>query len=186
MKRFTIFLALAAIFAAPAVSSAASTTEVVTESRTSAPFHAIVVRGEAEIILVPEGSPGLLVEGTRTQLMDLTSFLKNDTLYILQTNPSPKKQARPRVTINIDNLTLLDVKGETTVVAYGNINSDILTIKVDEGADVNLDVRALKVKSSVLGCGTIHLSGTADIFLSDCVGCGMIDMHDLTVLDKKS
>ena len=75
-------------------------------------------------------------------------------------------------------------KRQTLVEADGYINTDILSIKVDKGAVVSLDVRALKVKSEILGCGSVRLSGTVGTFLSDCEGCGMIDLAEMRVLDR--
>ncbi|HRH67436.1 MAG TPA: DUF2807 domain-containing protein [Bacteroidia bacterium] len=185
MKHVKILLALLAGFLAPALSNAFAKPSRLTETRTSKAYHAIVMEGNAKITLVQDDAPGLSLTGTKDQLLNMTTFLKNDTLYIIQTNNYDVKGERTEILINVDNLTLLDIKGNSVVEAYGYIDTDILSIKVDNGAVVNLDVRALKVKSAVLGCGSIQLSGTAGSFLSDCQGCGSIDLHALRILDKE-
>ena len=185
MKHVKKLFAIIAGFVMPALSFASDSSAIITEVRTSQPYHAIVMEGDAKITLVQDEVPGLSLTGTEDQLLNMTTYLRNDTLYILQTNNYDVDGKRTEILINVDDLTSLDVQGNSLVEAYGYINTDILSIKVDKGAVVNLDVRALKIKSEVLGCGTVHLSGTAGSFLSDCEGCGLLDMHDLSVLDTK-
>ncbi|HNP48032.1 MAG TPA: DUF2807 domain-containing protein [Bacteroidia bacterium] len=186
MKQVKLILAVLTGFLVPVFSQASGATKKITETRTSEAYHSIVVEGNAKITLVQDETPGLTVTGTEDQIMNMTTYLKNDTLYILQTNNHDVKGERTEITINVDNLTLLDVRGNTSVEAHGFINTDILSIKVDKGAVVNLDVRALKVKSAVLGSGSVELRGTTGSSFSNCEGCGSLDLHNLSILYKES
>ena len=184
MKQVKILFAIVAGFLFPALSNASDSSEKITEKRSSQPYHSIIVLGNAQIKLVQDEMPGLSLSGTKDQLMNMSTYLRNDTLYIIKTNNYDVNGKRTKISVNVDNLTLLDVKGNTLVEADGYINTDILSIKVDKGAVVSLDVRALKVKSEILGCGSVRLSGTVGTFLSDCEGCGMIDLAEMRVLDR--
>lgn len=136
---------------------------LISELRTSKPYHAIVMKGDAELILVPSDKFEITLEGTEAQIMNMVTLLKDDTLFITQTNNKDKKNQRTRVIVGIDELVALHVKGKTDVSANGYINTNILTIRAEEGAVVNLDVRALKVKAKSLGSSSINISGSPEI-----------------------
>ncbi len=156
--------------------------KIVSEVRTSDPYHAIIVEGDAEIVLIPSGKFGITVEGTHDQLINMTTLLKNDTLFIVQTNNKDYNKQRTRLLINVDELTGLHIKGNTLVTASGLINTDILTIHAEDGAVVNLDVRALKVNSKTLGCSSINISGSTEVAFVNAGRRGSITINDLNCI----
>ena len=113
------------------------------------------MQGDAEIILVPSDKFDITLEGTSDQLMNMVTLLKDDTLFIVQTNNKDKKSQRTRIVLNLDQLVSLHVKGKTEVTAKGYINTNRLTIRAEDGAVVNLDVRATKEKTKTLGYGIL-------------------------------
>ncbi len=151
---------------------------IISELRTSNPYHAIVMNGDAELILVPSDKFEITLEGTEAQILNMVTLLKNDTLFIIQTNNKDKKNQRTKVMVNIDDLVALHVKGKTDVSANGYINTNILTIRAEEGAVVNLDVRALKVKAKTLGCSYINITGSPEIIWSGQSICSKTDAFD--------
>lgn len=131
--------------------------ELISETRSSNPYHAIVMQGNAELILMPSKNFEITLEGTKDQITNMVTLLKNDTLFVTQTNDKDKKNKRTKIIIHVDELLAIHVKGNTEVTANGYINTDKLTIRAEEGAVVNLDVRALNVKNKALGRSNFHL-----------------------------
>ncbi len=165
MKKVILFSAAFVMlfsFAQYAKAETAKTSEV----RTSKPYHSIVMKGDAELILVPSEKFDITLEGTEDQIMNMVTLLKDDTLFIVQMNNRDRKNQRTRIMVSVDELVALHVKGKTEVSASGYINTNILTIRAEEGAVVNLDIRALKVKAKTLGCSFIHITGSHEIFWS--------------------
>ncbi|HNS11815.1 MAG TPA: DUF2807 domain-containing protein [Bacteroidia bacterium] len=121
------------------------------EVRSSDPYHNIAMVGDAELVLVPSDKFEISLEGSKDQIINMVTILKNDTLFIQQTNKKDRKNSRTRILVSVNGLKALHVKGNTDVTANGYINSDILTIKAEQGAVVNLDLKASKVKSKTLG-----------------------------------
>lgn len=155
-----------------------------TEMRTSKPYHFIHVKGEMNVKVLQQETPGVSVEGSGYQMMNTITILRNDTLFVYQTNIR-KGEAKPFVTIGINDLSLLEVSGKTKVDCNGLINTDYLTIRAYDGAQIKVDVRALKVDSKVTGCSQIDLSGIAASNAQSIDGCGTINSGQLDVIDHK-
>ncbi len=129
---------------------------LLSEVRTSQPYHSIMMQGDAELVLVPTAKFEITLEGTNDQLMNMTTLLKNDTLFIIQTNNKDRKGKKTRIEVGVKELASLYVKGNTKVSASGYIDTDMLKIRAEEGAAVNLDVRALKSRSATIGMNHLH------------------------------
>ena len=156
----------------------------VTDTRISKPYHFIQIKGEMNVKIVQDEMPGVVVEGNNYQVGNTVTMLRNDTLFVYQTNTRIGDR-RTRVIINADNLVLLDVTGKTRVDCSGLVNSDYLTVRAKDGAQIKLDVRAIKVESKVTGCSFIILSGSTVSNVEATDGCGNIDSHSLDVMDRK-
>ncbi len=163
----------------------AQSNTIITEPRTSAPYHHLHIKGEMNVKLIQNEVPGVTVEGTSYQTGNTITMLRNDTLFVYQTNIR-KRDRKTSVTINVDGLVSLEVSGKTRVNCSGLVNTDYLTIKAIEGAQIKLDVRALKVDSRAAACGFIDLSGSTVTKTESADECSIIDSHLLDVLDKRS
>ncbi|MEO8088063.1 MAG: DUF2807 domain-containing protein [Bacteroidota bacterium] len=161
-----------------------SNNAIVTETRTSNPFHYIHIKGQMNVKIVQHDVPGVAVEGTTYQLNNTITYLRNDTLFVFQNNVR-KQDSKTFVEIRVDDISFLEVSGNSKVDCTGLINTDFLTIRAYDGAQIKLDVRALKVDSKVTGCSFIDLSGIAASNASNIEGCGRIDTHLLQVLDER-
>jgi hypothetical protein len=150
MKK-SIILSLFFVSALICKLSASTGKDITSEVRTSAPFHSIDVLGDAELVLIPSDDYTITLEGTGDQLMNMVTLLKNDTLFIVQTNKKDKKDQRTKILVNVNDLSSLHVKGKTNVSANGYINTETMNIRAEEGAAVNLDLRASKSKTKLTG-----------------------------------
>jgi|GEM_PF-3210325 len=164
--------------------SAQGNSALVTENRTSNPFHYIHIKGELNVKIVQDVVPGVTVEGANFQVNNTITMLRNDTLFVFQTHVR-KKDSKTSVLISVDDISFLEVSGNSKVDCTGLINTDFLTIRAYDGAQIKLDVRALKVDSKVTGCSFIDLSGIAASNASNIDGCGEIDTHLLDVMDER-
>jgi hypothetical protein len=177
----TMFALLAAVVL-QASAAFAGTRQPVTETLQSDPYHAIVIKGDLEVVLVPSDKFEVAVQGTAYQVKNVTVFRNNDTLYVTEVNKNGRHRSPARVEIRVKDLALLDVTGSTSVHASGYINTDILSIRANEGATVNLDVRALQVKTRVFGCGKIRLTGTSGDLTCQAGECRRMDLSGLDVV----
>jgi hypothetical protein len=185
MKNKIIFLI--AMLAATAMNTAAQSSQdvILSERRTSMPYHFISIKGEMNVKLVQDETAELRVDGTSYQLDNTITMLRNDTLFVYQTNIQ-KGEGKTRLSINVNDISLLEVSGKTKVDCSGLVNTDYLTIRAKDGAQIKLDVRALKVQSEVTGCGIISLTGNAASNVESIEGCGSIDSHLLDVMEHKN
>ncbi len=185
MKKKILLLVVMLITSATAIIAQKNDNNViVTEARTSKPYHFINIKGEMNVKIVQDEMPGISVEGTNYQLDNTITWLRNDTLFVYQTNVR-KSDSKTRLMINVDNVVLLEVSGKTRVDCSGHVDSDILTIRAKEGAQIKLDVRALKVDSKVTGCSSVILSGNTADNVESKDKCSNIDSHLLDVADHK-
>jgi len=166
------------------VANAAGSTYMM-ETRTSKPYHYLHIVGNLDVKIEQSAEPGVVVDGSKFQVYNTISILRDDTLFVYQTNVR-KVDAKTNVLIRVDNLSLLEVKGDTKVDCSGLINSDMLMVRASDGAQIKIDVRALKVDSKATGCSHIDISGTSASAVEDVDGCGTIDSHLLDVMDKKT
>jgi len=176
------FIAVLVTFAMNAV---AQGSEPLTEARTSNPYHYIHITGDMNVKIVQEAEPGLVVEGSKFQLLNTVTILKDDTLFIYQANVR-LRESKTSLTINVGNISLLEVSGNSRVDCTGLINTDFLTIRAYNGAQIKLDVRALKVDSKATGSSTIHVSGITASSRESIDGGGFIDSQSLDVIDQRN
>lgn len=155
---------------------------LVSESRTSKPYHFINITGEMNVKIIQEKIPGVLVEGSNFQLDNTVTVLRNDTLFVFEANKR-KNDGKVSLSINVENMTMLEVSGKSIVYCEGMINSDLISIKALNGARIKLDLHALNVKSNVSGCGFIDLSGMVGSISKQTDGCGSIDSNSLFIVD---
>jgi len=162
-----------------------NSSDLITEARTSSPYHFISIKGDMNVKIVQDDMPGVTVRGNLYQIDNTITALRNDTLFVYQTN-TRKHDSKVLLTINVENISLLEASGNTKVDCTGLINTDLLTIRAYNGAQIKVDVRALKVDSKVTGCSTIDLSGIAASNAESIDGCGSIDSHLLDVMDQRN
>ena len=184
MKNKTLLLIAMSVTLAMNVIAQSNTQTTLTEQRSSLPYHYINIKGEMNVKLVQDEMPGVSVEGTNYQLGNTVTMLRSDTLFVYQTNRR-KSDGKTWVTINVNDLALLEVSGKTKVDCSGLVNTDYLTVRAKDGAQIKLDVRALKVQSEVTGCSFICLTGNAASNVESVDGCGSIDSHLLDVMERR-
>jgi len=114
-----------------------------TEERTSNPYHHISIKGDMNVQLIQNETPGVVVEGSRQQVMNTITMLNNDTLYIYSTE-NRKSRNKAVVKVNVDEIVTLNVNGKTKVESIGVLDSNLFTIKSDGGAEIKIDVKPAK------------------------------------------
>lgn len=162
----------------------AASNKMVSDVRTSKPYHYINISGILDVKIEQGDEYGITVRGTQDEVYNTITWRRNDTLFIYQTN-YVKRDTKTKVIIRVDDLVMLEAKGDIKVDCSGIINSDMLTVRASDGAKIKLDVRALKVESKATGCSHIDISGTSASAVEDIDGCGTIDSHLLDVIDDK-
>lgn len=179
-----ISILIAVLAASAMISSAQSSNTVFSEERTSKPYHFINIKGVMNIKLVQDETPGVVVEGNKYQLGNTITMLRNDTLFVYQTNIR-SGDSKTFLSIRVNEISLLEVSGKTKVDCSGLVNADYLTVRAKDGAQIKLDVRALKVESKVTGCSFITITGSTVSNVENTDGCGIIDSHLLDVVERE-
>ena len=151
--------------------------------RSSKPYHFINIRGEMNVKIIQDTQPGVSVEGSYFQQLNTITLLKNDTLYVYQVNVR-RDESKPKVVIRVNDLMLIEAKGRSKIICSGFVSADYLKIRASEGAQIKLDVRALKVESIVTGDSSIILEGTAVTETQVKTGHGVIDISSLQVINN--
>src|SRR5690349_9400373 len=57
-----------------------------TEERTSKPYHYLNLEGAFDVRIEQSEVPGVIVEGNKFQISNTITILRNDTLFVYQTN----------------------------------------------------------------------------------------------------
>jgi len=105
------------------------------EKRISQPFHYIQIKGELKVSLVKSENHGVIVQGSNFQINNTVSLMKDDTLFIYQTNVK-QSDSRPKVYIYANDLKAMKVNGKTTINVSG-FNEEFLGMKTENGASVS-------------------------------------------------
>ena len=143
MKRKMKLIALLIATATTGAFAASKGVQADTEERTSKPYHHISIKGDLNVQLIQNETPGVIVEGSRQQVMNTVTMLNNDTLYIYSTE-NRKSRNKAVVKVNVDEIVTLNVNGNTKVESVGVLDSNLFTIKSDGGAEIKIDVKPAK------------------------------------------
>jgi hypothetical protein len=122
--------------------------EYLSEARTSENFHFISINGEMNVKIVQNEIPGVTVRGSKFMVMNTITMLKNDTLFVYQTNT--RKGEKVSLIICADNIGNLQVSGKTKVDCLDLRNSDNLNMKVKDCAQIRVVNASEKVKSKIV------------------------------------
>jgi len=122
---------------------------ILSDYRTSQPFHYISISGEMNVKIVQHETPAVAVVGSGYQLGNTITMLRGDTLFVYQTNIR-QRDDKTYVTIFANGITHLEATGKTKVVFSKLFNQDYLTVSAKDGAQIRLDVRSRKVQATAL------------------------------------
>jgi hypothetical protein len=145
-KKISLLIAMSVTLAMNVVAQS-NNDAILSESRTSKPFHNINIIGEMNVKIVQDETPSVSVDGNKYQLDNTITMLRSDTLFVYQTNIR-QRDRRTSVTINANGITRLEVSGKTKVDCLKMTNTDYLTVSAKDGAQIKLDVRSRKAQSA--------------------------------------
>jgi hypothetical protein len=114
---------------------------IMAESRASEPFHYIIIKGEMNVKIIRSETPSVYVIGTQYQLGNTITMLRDDTLFIYQTNIR-QRDSKTYVAIYTDGITQLEASGKTKVAFSRLVNQEHLTVSAKDGAQIRLNGRA--------------------------------------------
>jgi hypothetical protein len=114
------------------------------------------------------------MEGRKKDLNNIHSEIENGALVINGEN-SPSVN----IYISVEDISLVEINGSTKLYATGNINSDILLLKVNGSGSMKLDVRTLAIGMIVKGSGKIIVSGSTGDSRIRIYGNGNVYTNDL-------
>jgi hypothetical protein len=184
MKKHASLLILILFYSVLIATAQKNSTDYGTDERSSKSFHFINIRGDMNVTILQDTKPGTYVEGTKEQQLNTITVLRNDTLYVYQVRED-EGSSKSKVVIRVNELVSLEVSGKSNVTGAGFLNTDYMTIRASEGAQVKLDVRALQVEAKVRGLSSIVLDGSVGTVIESMDGVGVIDSSGLQVVNHQ-
>jgi hypothetical protein len=137
-------------------------------------FKAIYVNSGYTVNLKQSNKQEVIVE-TLPEIWDLTSIkVENGILMInMERKPeSPNKsiwakiddiklKTPMKITVSVKNINELQVNGNGKIITMNSLASDQLKLSLAGNGEMDLDIKATKVKTDVTGSGSINLKGYA-------------------------
>lgn len=158
--------------------------KIKTETRDIQGFMAIAIKYPAEILVQQGKTESVTVEADDNLLPQLTTEVRNDTLYIENNEPVWGKRVRPSKTVNI-TITVKDLKeidfSSAGKLQVENLKTDKLKMVLSGAGEVIFNGMSVQEFESVLsGAGSIMADGTADDVKLTISGFGSFDSPQLT------
>ncbi len=132
--------------------------KITVESLHPGEFHSVDLGGAYDVMIVQGPESEVRIETDSNLFQHITTGIKNGELTI-----SSEGILRPTkniaVTITSPNYTAIDIEGSSDVKASTPITSNDLQLDLEGSGSFNMEVHALRLKSSIEGSGDIKLTG---------------------------
>lgn len=144
-----------------------------TETRKLEDFDAISIRYPGEIIVRQGGQASVSIEAEDNLLPQLTTEIRNGTLFIENSEESYSKRVAPtedvKITITVTDLKEINFSAAGTLQVDG-LKTDAFELKLSGAGDTTLkDLEVKRLTATLSGAGKITIAGKADdvtVFIS--------------------
>ncbi len=176
----TSILILAAILGITAFSfSSNESNEMQTDVFNPGEFYGLISNANANIIIEQGNKHAIKIVGTHRQIENIHIRVVDGALLIDGNEGSPVT-----IYLTAEDLSLIEVNGNSKVLVNGIVNSDILLLKADDNGSIKADIRALKVGLIVRGKGRLIVSGTCGDCFTRISEYGNIITNHLDALNR--
>lgn len=176
----TSILILAAILGITAFSfSSNESNEMQTDVFNPGEFYGLISNANANIIIEQGNKHAIKIVGTHRQIENIHIRVVDGALLIDGNEGSPVT-----IYLTAEDLSLIEVNGNSKVLVNGIVNSDILLLKAGDNGSIKADIRALKVGLIVRGKGRLIVSGTCGDCFTRISEYGNINTNHLDALNR--
>jgi hypothetical protein len=152
----TSILIVAAVLGITAFSfSSNESNEMQTDVFNPGEFYGLISSANANIIIEQGEKHSIKIVGTHNQLSNIHTRVVDGALLI-----EGNENAPVTIYLTAEDLSLIEVNGNSKALVNGIVNSDILLLKAGDNGSIKADIRALKVGLIAKGKGRLIVSGT--------------------------
>lgn len=117
-------------------------------------FYGIVINSNINVILSQTGENTIMIEKRNGADRTIKATVENGALVI-----NGGDDLGTTLYVTVDYIELIEINGKGRLYVNGNIDSDILLLKVNGSGSMKLDVKTLSLGMIVKGSGKIVVSG---------------------------
>jgi hypothetical protein len=162
---------------------------ILSEKREVASFHSIEIRGGCQVLFEKGVQQELIVEAEQNILPLIKTWVRNDGTLIIESEGSYNSRRGVTVYASMLEIRNFFIIGAGKVVGQQPFSTRELTLLIDGAGNIEMDVNAENVYSTINGGGHIGLSGSAEFHRVKINGAGNLDaldfvtsVYELTIL----
>jgi hypothetical protein len=176
----TAILIVAAVLGITAFSfSSNESNEMQTDVFNPGEFYGLISNANANIVIEQGDKHSIKIVGTHHQIENIQIRVVDGALLIDGNEGSPVT-----IYLTAEDLSLIEVNGNSKVLVNGIVNSDILLLKAGDNGSIKADIRALKVGLIARGKGRLIVSGTCGDCFTRISEKGNIYTNSLDALNR--
>lgn len=159
---------------------------VIQDSRQTEAYDKITLIGSASVELIT-GSEGKLTISAESNILPyVETVVKGNELIIkFKDNFNYSSKKGVKITVPIQEITDLKLKGSGDIIATNLLNLDDLNLLINGSGDISLNVSCETVVAEISGSGDIFLKGKAKELKGTVNGSGDLKSKELTVLKSE-
>ena len=155
---------------------------VVEEIRNVGTFNRVELHGAGRLYIDFGSVPSLRIVAEDNILPIIETRVEGDTL-VVESDRSYNTEIGINIYINMTQVREFSLRGAWKVIGQAQFNADRLDLELTGAGQLDLDVDAKRIYSSISGAGDINLKGNADLHELHISGVGSLDAYDLIVKD---
>lgn len=159
--------------------SMASSIAQVNEDRPVESFNGIDINGTSNVELIQGEIPSLKITGESGNTKSVKTEVRDGVLYIGRNSEEKEGLKKAKVIVTLSKINKIKLSGAADCKSSNTIVTDNLDIQVSGAGDLNLDVKATKLKSEISGAGDVRLKGQVTDHEIDLSGAGDLKAMEL-------
>jgi hypothetical protein len=154
--------------------------KVVTETKTTGDYDAIIVAGSFDVNLVAGKEGKIILKGEENLLSVIKVEVEDNTLKIyVDKTFNIQSTSKIEITVPFEKISAVSLSGSGNLKTKDQIKSETFAAKLAGSGNVNLNVDSNDFELSLSGSGDAILKGSADKFTSKLAGSGNVNASDL-------
>lgn len=148
--------------------------------QTGEAFTKVHVSGALHVELSQGNSCSVQIEPESAK--DLVQVEIHDGILYLKNAPNKKdRKEKVVVKVSVQDLKELHMSGATSLISVNQLGAETLTLEADGASNVNLSLKATKLKGDFSGASDVEIAGTCETMNLDVSGASQAKLFDLVV-----
>ncbi|HEX8517472.1 MAG TPA: DUF2807 domain-containing protein [Bacteroidia bacterium] len=148
------------------------------QTRTVGDFTGIKA-GDSFIIVLSQSEAGSLKVDAPENVQSQVKTEVKDGILVISSEGNIKTDKDIVITAGVKSLSSLDVSGAAEIRSENQLICDKLSIESSGAGDLNLDVKAAEIKTSISGAGDVTLKGSTQLLTASVSGAGELKASNL-------